>query len=365
MSKEKNHNIKTDSTRIKVGNKYIGRNEPTYIVAEAGVNHNNSLKRAKDLIKEAARAGADAIKFQTYKAEKLVTKTAPRFWKWEGEPKKQGTQYDSYATMDVDKFPLKYYPELIKTSRAHNIEFLSTPFDEESADQLVKLGMKAIKVSSSDVTNLPFLEHLAKSGLPIFLSVGASTVGEIEEAVSTIERTGNKKIVIMQCTLHYPTDFKDAHLRVIPTLGTIFPDYIIGLSDHTLGTHIPHAAAALGARVIEKHYTVDKSLPNSPDHHLSVDPKELKEIVDAVRHVELALGDSKKYVLPVEAETYAYDKRSLVATCDIPKGTVIKRHMLTHKRPGTGIRPKYVHIVIGRIAQIDIPEDTTIMWEMV
>lgn len=357
--------MKSDNVRIKIGKKYISSNDPTYVVAEAGVNHNNSLSRAKELIQKAARAGADAIKFQTYKAGRLVTKQAPRFWEWKGEKKKDGTQHDSYATMDVDQFPLKHYPELIRTCKRYGIEFLSTPFDEDSADALVKLGMKAIKVSSSDVTNLPFLSYLAKFKLPILLSVGASTVGEIEDAVEIIEKAGNRNIAIMQCTLVYPTPYEHANLRVIPTLATLFPEYPIGLSDHTLGVHVPPAAVALGARVIEKHYTVDKTLPNSPDHHLSVDPVELKEMVQAIRHVEAALGDSKKYVLDVEHRTYLYDKRSLVSACTIKKGTKITKKMLTHKRPGTGIRPKYLNVVIGRRAAVDIPEDTTLTWDLI
>lgn len=348
---------------IYIGKRAIGDDHPAYVVAEAGVNHNGSLARAKELIKKAAAAGADAIKFQTYKADKLVTKTAPRFWNWAGEKKKQGTQHDSYSLLD--KFPLKHYPELIRTCKQHGIEFLSTPFDEVSADALVKFGMKAIKVSSSDVTNLPFLKHLAKHKLPILLSVGASTLGEIEEAVAAIESVGNKKIVIMQCTLVYPTPYEHANIRVIPTLSATFPDYPTGLSDHTLGVHVPSAAVALGARVIEKHYTVDKTLPTSADHWLSVDPAELKEMVQAIRNVEAALGTSKKFVLPVESHTYLYDKRSLVAACDIKKGTTITKKMLTHKRPGTGIRPKYIDVVLGRSAATDIPQDTTITWEMI
>lgn len=349
--------------KIFIGKRTIGDDEPAYIIAEAGVNHNGSLVRAKELIRKAAEAGADAVKFQTYKADKLVTKTAPRFWNWKGEEKKTGTQHDSYSLLDT--FPLKHYPELIKTCKKYGIEFLSTPFDEESADALVKFGMKAIKVSSSDVTNLPFLSHLAKYKLPILLSVGASTIGEIEEAVHTIEKTGNKKIVIMQCTLVYPTPYEHANLRVMPALAMIFPEYPIGLSDHTLGTHIPPAAVALGARIIEKHYTVDKKLMKSADHWLSVDPSELREMVSAIRNVEAALGTSRKYVLPVERHTYLYDKRSLVSEWSIKKGTKITKNMLTHKRPGTGIRPKYKDIVIGRLASIDIPADTTITWDMV
>jgi sialic acid synthase SpsE len=349
--------------KIQIGKKFIGVGEPAYVIAEAGVNHNGSLDRAKELIKKAAEAGADAIKFQTYKAEKLVTKKAPRFWNWDGEEKKSGSQYDSYSKLD--KFPFEHYPELIKTCEKYGIEFLSTPFDEDSADVLVKFGMQAIKVSSSDVTNLPFLKKMAEYNLPILLSVGASTVGEIEEAVETIEKTGNNKIVIMQCTLVYPTKFEDVNLRVINTLSNIFPQYPIGLSDHTLGTSIPPVAVGLGACVIEKHYTVDKTLMESADHWLSVDPVELQQMVESIRNTEKALGTPRKYVLPAEQETYLYDKRSLVTLCAISKGTTITSEMLTQKRPGAGIRPKYREIVIGRKASVDIEEDTTMTWDMI
>ena len=348
---------------IKIGKKIIGPSHQAYIVAEAGVNHNNDIQRAKELIISAAKAGVDAVKFQTYKAGRWVTKPAPRFWEWEGEENPNGTQYDSYSTMD--KLPLDAYPELIKTCEDNGVEFMSTPFDDDSAEFLIKLGMKAMKIASSDLTDLPFLKLVAKNGLPVFLSTGASTYEEIDEAVRTIEAQGNKQIVLMQCTLHYPTDYKDANLRVIPTLAKMYPEYSIGLSDHTLGISVPPAAVALGAKLIEKHYTTDKTLPLSPDHHLSVDPLEMKEMVSAIRQVEAALGSSRKYVLQAESVTYKYDKRSLVATRDIPAGTTITAEMLTRKRPGTGIRPKFLDTLIGRQAKIDIKEDTTITWDMV
>ncbi len=348
---------------IKIGKKTIGPSHPAYIVAEAGVNHNNDLERAKELIVSAARAGVDAVKFQTYVAGRLVTRAAPRFWEWEGEENPQGTQYDSYSTMD--KLPLEVYPELVKTCAANGVEFMSTPFDDESLDFLVKLGIKAIKVASSDLTDLPFLKRAAKTGLPIFLSTGASTYAEIDDAVRAVEGEGNHQIILMQCTLHYPTDYKDANLRVIGTLQKMYPQYSMGLSDHTLGIAVPPAAVALGAKLIEKHYTTDKTLPLSPDHHLSVDPPEMAAMISQIRQVEQALGDSRKYVLAAEAETYKYDKRSLTSTKAIKVGTVITPDMITRKRPGTGIRPKYLEVVIGRTARIDIPEDTTITWEMV
>jgi len=348
---------------FKIGKKEIGENHSAYIIAEAGVNHNGSLARAKELVAKAAEAGADAVKFQTYKADRLVTKKAPRFWHWEGEEDKNGSQFDSYSKLD--KFPLAYYPKLIKLCKELGIDFLSTPFDEESADALIKMGMEAIKISSSDVTNLPFIKKLAEYNLPILLSVGASTSEEIEEAIRIIELTGNKNIAILQCTLSYPTKYEDAHLRVIQTLSKQFPNYPVGLSDHTLGTLIPPVAVAMGARVIEKHYTVDKTLKKSADHWLSVDPDELKKMVASIRSVERALGNGKKYVLASEQETYLYDKRSIVSSRAISKGTTITADMLTYKRPGTGIQPKYLDDLVGKIALTDIDEDTTIDWNMV
>ncbi len=347
---------------IEIGKHIIGGEEPAFIVAEAGVNHNGSLERAEDLVIQAANAGADAIKFQTYKAEKLVTKNAPRFWNWDGEEIPDGTQYDSYS--QLDKLPLDAYYEIAETCRRHNIEFLSTPFDEESADFLTEeLGMKAIKVSSSDITNISFLKHLAKKQLPMMVSTGAATLGEIEEAINTIRNEGNEKIIILHCTLCYPTEAKDANLRIISTLKTVFPRYPIGLSDHTRGITIPVAAVALGAKVIEKHYTIDKTLLKSADHWLSVDAQELKEMVNSIRMVELALGSSEKKVFDVEQETYKYDKRSIVAAKDIPGGTIIGEDMLVMKRPGTGIQPKFIDLITGRKAVKDIKEDTLLSWD--
>lgn len=347
---------------IEINRRKIGGDEPVYIIAEAGVNHNGSLERAKDLVAQAAKAGADAIKFQTYKAEKLVTKDAPRFWNWEGEEKADGTQFDSYS--QLDKLPLEVYPEIVDTCKHNDIEFLSTPFDEESADFLTdKLGMKAIKVSSSDITNIPFIKHLAKKQLPLIVSTGAATLGEIEEAVAASTNEGNEDIILLHCSLCYPTQAKDANLRIINTLKTVFPRYPTGLSDHSIGIAVPIAAAALGASVIEKHYTVDKTLLKSADHWLSVDARELKEMVDSIRTVELALGSSEKRIFEAEQLTYRYDKRSIVAIRDIPEGMIITKEMLIMKRPGTGIQPKYIDLFIGRKALRDIKEDALLTWD--
>lgn len=346
--------------KIKIGNKTLG--DKVYVIAEAGVNHNGSLERAKELVIKAAQAGTDAIKFQTYTADELVVKGTPKFWDAEVDKDKEG-QHEAYKALEG--FKDEWYPELIKCCEENNIEFLSTPFSFAAADFLNSLGMKAFKIASSDMSTLPFLEHVAKFKKPILLSTGASTLAEIIEAVETIKEAGNKQIVVMHCNLNYPTKDEDANLGVIKTLKAVFPDLVIGLSDHTLGTFPPIIAAAMGAKVIEKHYTVDKTLPESADHWLSVDPTELKEIVDGVKRIELLYGDTERRVFPSESETRKYDKRSLVSKRFIAAGTEITEDMLTYKRPGTGIPPKFKDIVVGRIARRDIREDCVITWRMI
>ena len=341
---------------MKIGNKQL---VSPYIIAEFGVNHNGSLERAKEGIIKAAQAGASAIKFQTYTADELVVKGTPKFWKSEGADV-DGSQYDAYKKLGG--FPYEHYPELIKTCQENNIEFMSTPFSFEAADMLNSIGCNAFKVASSDMSHLPFLAHLARFKKPIFLSTGASTLGEIQEAVQTIKNEGNNKIVVMQCTLCYPTKSEDANLNVIKTLKTVFPDLEIGLSDHTLGTLTPSIAITLGASVVEKHYTTDKTLPDSADHWLSVDPIELKKIVDDCKDVIKMLGSSEKKIIGCEKETRRLDKRSIVSRVTIGAGEVITKDKLTYKRPGTGIEPKFTDLVVGRMARSKIKADTTIKW---
>ncbi|MCX6723793.1 MAG: N-acetylneuraminate synthase family protein [Candidatus Staskawiczbacteria bacterium] len=346
--------------KIKIGNKFIGKDCSTYIIAEAGVNHNGSLERAEELIVRAAKAGADAIKFQTYVADDLVVRGAPKFWNWKGD-KDRRTQYEAYEK--TGGFPLENYPKLIKICQENNIEFLSTPFSAKSADYLVSIGMKAIKVASSDMSCLPFLEHIAKHNIPIMLSTGASTLEEIKESVGVIKKAGNKKIILLHCTLCYPTELKDSNLNVIKTLEKEFPDLVIGISDHTMGVQSPQIAAAVGAKVIEKHYTTDKTLPDSADHWLSVDPEEMKQLVESVRLTETLLGESKKKIFKCEKETRTYDKRSIVSITNIPKGVTVRREMLDCKRPGTGIYPKYLNKIIGRKTKKAIKKDELIRWK--
>lgn len=344
---------------MKIGKKTIG--EGVYFIAEFGVNHNGSLERAKEGIVAAAKAGADAIKFQTYTAEELVVKGTPKFWNWEGDSK-HANQYDAYAA--IGGFPKEHYPELVKTCKENNIEFLSTPFSIDGADFLNSLGMKAFKIASSDLSCPKFLRHIAKFGKPILLSTGAADIAEVDEAIRVIQKAGNNQIVVMQCTLCYPTAPENANLNVIGTYKRRYPSLEVGLSDHTLGIMTPIVAAQLGAKVIEKHFTVDKTLPDSADHWLSIDPPELKQIVEGIQDFSKLMGNSMKEVLPCEAETRKYDKRSIVAKVTINKGITMNEKLITYKRPGTGIWPSYEHLVIGKRTNRVIPKNTILEWKM-
>ena len=344
-----------------IGNKVIGAGR-TYICAEFGVNHNGSLERAKEAIQRAALAGADAIKFQTYTADELVVKGTPKFWDAESKVDEGLDQHQAYKALEG--FKKEWYPILIEHCTKHNIEFLSTPFSFEAADFLNSIGMRAFKVASSDMSHLPYLKHIAKYKKPIILSTGASDLSEIKESVRTIEDAGNEQIIILHCTLKYPTPENEANLAIIQTLKKTFPFYPVGISDHTMGSFSSAVAVAMGAEVVEKHYTTDKTLDKSADHWLSVDPSELREIVDYSRRVEQLRGKKDKHVFLHELQTRKLDKRSIVSACDIKEGEVIKREHLTYKRPGTGIWPKETERLIGKVAKCNIKADTTLQWEM-
>lgn len=345
---------------MKIGSKTIGAGR-TYVIAEFGVNHNGSLERAKEGIIKAAQAGADAIKFQTYKADDLVVKGTPKFWKAESKVDEGLNQHEAYKALEGFKY--EWYPELIDCCEENGIEFLSTPFSFEAADYLNSIGMKAFKVASSDMSTIPYLQHIAKYGKPIILSTGASSLDEIKESVRAIENAGNENIIILHCTLCYPTKDEDANYNLIHTIKKEFPWYPVGISDHTMGAFTSTVAVAMGAEVVEKHYTVDKTLGMSADHWLSVDPTELKEIVDNTRRIETLRGTNIKSVINAERDTRIYDKRSIVAKVDIPAETQMTEDMLTYKRPGTGIWPKHKQRVLNKHSNQFIKADTILQWE--
>jgi sialic acid synthase SpsE len=347
-------------SQFEIAGRRVGLGEPCYLIAEAGVNHNCDVELGRRLLDEARAAGADAIKFQNYEASRIATRVAPRYWVDEKDP--DGTQWDTFD--QLDKLSEAEFSGLLEHARSQGLTAFSTPFDEGAVELLARLGVPAFKIASADLTCHPLLERTAKVGRPMILSTGTATLAEVEEALEVCERAGNDQVVLLHCTLKYPCPPEAVNLRMMQHMMQAFPGVPVGFSDHSLGISVPLAAVALGACVVEKHYTLDKTLPGSPDHHLSVDPPELRALVEGTRTVEKALGRSRKSLEPMEREAWLYARRSVTSAVAIPRGTPITREMLTWKRPGTGISPRYFEMVIGRTASTDIPEDTTLTWEM-
>jgi len=346
---------------FEIAGRRVGQGQPCYVIAEAGVNHNCDVALGRRLIDTAAEAGADAIKFQSYTASKISTRVAPRYWFEPQDPK--GTQWDTFDKLD--KLSERDFASLLDHARRIGLTAFSTPFDDEAVDLLARLDVPAFKIASADLTCHPLLERTARVGKPMILSTGTATLAEVEDALEVCRRAGNDRVVLLHCTLKYPCPPEGINLRMMEHLMRAFPELPVGLSDHSLGISVPQAAVALGACMIEKHYTVDKALPGSPDHHLSVDPPELRAMVAGIRTVEKALGRAQKGVEPLERDAWMYARRSVTSKVAIPKGATIAREMLTYKRPGTGISPRYFEQMVGRVARVDIPEDTTLTWEMV
>lgn len=349
------------ANKIMIGKREVSENRPPFIVAEAGVNHNQKPELAIQLIEAAAEAGADAIKFQNYKADRLVTKTAPVYWDVPGA-EKVGSQHELFSKLDG--LPLKTFKEMKKCAERVGIEMFSTPFSEVDADFLEEVDIPAYKFASADITHHRLLRHVARFGKPMILSTGTTTLGEISEAVDVITAEGNHQIILLHCTLTYPTPFEDANLRMIPTMRTAFPEFLIGLSDHTYGVNIPITSTAFGCTMIEKHYTLDNSLPDSPDHKFGVNPAQLKDLVEGTRQAFVALGISEKKPVPSEEPARKYARRSIVSNAVIPSGTRLTRDLLDCKRPGTGISPKFFDQVLGRRTSVEIAEDSVLEWGM-
>ncbi len=346
---------------IRIGSCTIGQKHPTFIIAEAGVNHKGSLDLARQMVWEAAGAGADAIKFQSYKAETLVTRWGPRYWE-DDEP--SGTQFAIFKRSDV--FGEVEFAALCEECVRAGIIFLSTPFDLRFVDALDALGMPAFKIASADLTNLPLLRHVARKGKPVIMSVGASTLSEIRASVEAMRAEGSDEIILLHCTLSYPTPDAEANLLRIPELEREFPGIPIGFSDHTIPEQcviVPTAAVALGAQVIEKHFTLRRTWPGD-DHYLSVNPEQLATLVRNVRIVEKALGSPDLRVLETEGKARQYARRSIVSKRRIPEGAVLSGDMLIMKRPGTGISPMEIDTVVDRVAKMEIPEDSALTWDM-
>ncbi len=343
-----------------VDSRAVGEGCPCYVIAEAGVNHKCDLRTALAMVERAGEAGADAIKFQTYKADTLVTRWAPRYWQ---DPEPSGTQHAIFR--ESDHFGPEQYRKLAEACREHAIHFLSTPFDLPSVELLEGLRVPAFKIASADITNRPLVEQIGRTGKPVFMSTGAASLSEIEAALGWLAEVGNDRVMVLHCVLAYPTPIDYASLARIPMLRERFADYAIGLSDHTVPDDcvtVTTAAVALGAKAIEKHFTLGRDLPGD-DHYLSLDPALLKRTVQKVRLVEQALGEP--YDEPLECELPARQnaRRSIVAATDIPPGTRLAEEHLIMKRPGTGISPAEISHVLGRVTTRPMRADSLVGWD--
>ena len=343
---------------VTIDGKKVGDDYPCYTIAEAGANHESDVNKAFKLIDAAVESNVDSIKFQTYTASKLTTKTAPKFWDF-GDLNE--TQYELYSKLDDLKN--SDWAQIFEYAKKKNITCFSTPFDEGSSDLLYSLDVPAFKIASCDITNLPLIKHIAKKKLPLFISCGMASDEEIIDAVSTIEDTGNQDIIIMHCMTSYPTKYEDANLEMIGTLHQKFPKHVIGYSDHTLGITVPVYSTFYGSKAIEKHFTYDNNLEVSPDHRLSLNAQTYSELVKNLRIAEISRGQPTRTAFDCESKAVKYARRSIVSTKRISKGTKITEEMLAIKRPATGIYPKFFDQVVDSIAIFDIEEDVPIQWE--
>lgn len=340
---------------VKIGNKIINDDSPAYIIAEIGVNHNGSMKMAKELIDVAADSGADAVKFQTFKSEKLVSKLAQKAKYQTANTETTESQYDMLKKLE---FSNEDFIELKQYCESRGIEFLSTPFDDDSAKFLNEIGVHAFKIGSGDLTNIPFLEKIAEYSTPILLSTGMGNLAEVEEALIAL---GDSEVVLLHCTSNYPAPVEDVNLRVINTLSQAFGK-IVGYSDHTEGDEITISSVVMGAKMIEKHFTLDRELPG-PDHKASMEPAELKDLVSSIRKVEQSLGDGIKRCMPSEVDTKNVARKSIVALKQLEPGMVLSPENIAVKRPGNGIEPKYYSLLLGKKIKKTVVEDTTISWD--
>ena len=345
--------------KVRIGDKSVGDDEPCYIIAEVGVNHNGDIELAMKMIDAAKLAGADAVKFQTFKSEGVTTGSVGMADYQKENIGKGESQLKMLKELELD---YSAFPKLEEYCNKKGITFLSTPHSFDAIDFLDSL-VPAHKVGSGDLTNIPALESLAQKGKPVLISTGMATIEEVEEAVEAVRGSGNQQIVLLQCISNYPSSLQEQNLMTIKTLRKKF-DVLTGFSDHTVGTTASLVAVTLGACLIEKHFTLDQSLPG-PDHKASIEPDELKLLIELIRDVEASLGDGIKRPTEDEQKTSAIARKSLVARIDIPQGETIKRDMIDIKRPQTGLRPKRLKDIIGKKTKVDIQKDDVLTEDMI
>jgi len=342
--------------KIRIGNKLIGEEEPCFIIAEAGVNHNGSVEMAKKLIDAAKAAGADAVKFQTFKAEEIVTLQGGKA-DYQNRAKER-TQYEMLKHLELS---FDEFRELKKYCDNKGVEFISTPYDVKSVEFLNEFGVNRFKVASADIINKPLIESIAKTKKQIILSTGMATLGEIERTISLINAFGNTDIILLHCTTSYPAPYEQVNMNVLHTLRKAF-GLAVGYSDHTLGIEISVMAVSLGAKVIEKHFTLDRTM-EGPDHFASLEPNELKKMVEAIRNIEKAFGSKRKEITDEEKKNIFFMRRSIHASEDIKEGEIIKENNIKITRPSDGIEPWFLNNILSKKIKTYVKKGEPIKWD--
>jgi len=340
---------------FQITDKWVGPDHPCLVIAEAGVNHNGDPEMAMKLVEVAAHAGADIVKFQAFKADRLASDQAPKAPYQEGPNPGGETQQELLKSLELAP---ETFQRLQASCRSRGILFMATPFDEESADMLDAMEVPAFKISSGDLTNLPFLRHVASKSRPMIVSTGMADMADVGDAHAAITGAGRISLALLHCVSAYPAAPEDVNLKAMATLRDAF-SVPVGFSDHTLGHEVALAAVALGAAIVEKHFTMDRGLPG-PDHQASMEPDEFKQMVGAIRNVEAAMGTGDKAPVSAEAEIAAVARKGLVAACDIAAGSRIEAGMVAIMRPATGLAPAFLDTVQGMTAAREIPKGAPI-----
>jgi N-acetylneuraminate synthase len=344
---------------ITIGNRIIGNGHPSYIIAEIGANFDKSLDKAKRLIDAAKEAGADCTKFQTFSTPKIVSEGGFSRMTLHGVHGSWGRTV-SEVFKDAE-FPREWHAEISEYCKSVGIDFSTSPYDFEAVDLCMHLNVPFIKIGSGDITWLEMLDYIARKGKPMMLATGDATLSEIDEAIRTIESTGNNNLILMQCITNYPSKIDSANVKVLETYQKAF-DILTGYSDHSAGPVVALASIVLGGCVIEKHFTLNKK-DKGPDHPHSMNPSEFKLMVDYVREIERALGSTRKEVVEEEGETVYVQRRCLYAKRNIKKGQIIDKDDIDVLRPAVGIPPKYKDLIIGKMAKVDIKQGDPLFWE--
>jgi sialic acid synthase SpsE len=343
--------------RVKFGERWVGENEPCYVISEIGSNFDGTLEGARKLVDLSVEVGADCVKFQSFLPEKIIAKG--------GFENRLGFQRNweksVWQVYSEASFPRHWHRDVAEYANEKGIQFSSSPYDREAVDLLMELDVPFIKIGSGEITNHEFLKYIARTNKPLILGTGASTIADVAEAVEAIVSTGNDKLVLLQCITNYPSAFENSNIRAMVTMRETF-GCGVGYSDHTPGSIVPIAAVALGAGVIEKHFTHDTHA-TGPDHPFAMNVETMREMVRGIRTLERALGSPQKFVTADEQETVIIQRRSLFTTRSIPKGTSLTAEMLEPLRPAIGVAPKYASFVVGMVVQRDLGEGEPLTWE--